>query len=83
MSASKFWSPTFGMGMLELAPDSLTFTPDNGPPLAVQWSVSHTGQANQRRCPRRKADEAEWWHWITVTSRSGDVYSFRRGGAPQ
>ena len=84
MSELKFWSPTWGLGSLDYKPARTVFTPDSGaPPLTIEWLESRTGQANQKSIPRRKADREEWWNWLTFTSRAGEVFSFRRGGAPR
>lgn len=77
------WSPTWGMGALDYQPDKATFTPDGGAaPIEIRWTQSRTGQAAQKSMPRRKADQDEWWQWLTFTTNSGEVFSFRRGGAP-
>ncbi len=79
----KVWSPTWGMGTLDYKPDVATFAADNGaPPIVIRWTESRSGQANQKKTPRKKADEAEWFEWLTFTSASGEVFSFRRGGPP-
>lgn len=83
MSESKFWSPTWGMGTLDYGPREAVFTPDSGAaPITIAWTESRTGQAGKKGIPRRKADETEWWQWLTFTTKSGEVFSFRRGGAP-
>ena len=82
MSAVKFWSPTWGLGSLDYQPERATFTPDSGAaPLAIEWVASRTGQADKKSMPRRKAEQGEWWMWITFTSKAGELFSFRRGGA--
>ena len=79
----KAWSPTWGMGTLDYQPDVATFKADSGAaPIEIRWSASRSGQADQKRMPRKKADEAEWFEWLTFTSRSGEVFSFRRNGPP-
>lgn len=83
MSELKFWSPTWGLGRLDFKPKRAVFAPDSGAPsLAIEWVQSRTGQADKKSIPRRKADRDEWWNWLTLTSRAGEVFSFRRGGAP-
>lgn len=79
----KFWSPTWGLGTLAYQPERVVFTPDSGvTALTIEWTESRTGQANQKSAPRRKAERAEWEAWLTFTSKVGEVFSFRRGGAP-
>lgn len=78
----KVWSPTWGLGTLDYQPGTATFTADAGQVIAIQWIESRTGQANQKKMPRKKAAEAEWFEWLTFTSASGEVFSFRRNGPP-
>lgn len=81
MADMKFWSPTWGLGTLDLGEDTTVFTPDSGAaPLRFRWTNSRFGQAHTKGTPRRKADREEWFAWLTITAESGEVFSFRRGG---
>lgn len=78
-----FWSPTWGLGELDYGPKRVVFSPREGmPPITIEWVNSRTGQANQKSAPRRKADREEWQRWLTFTSKTGEVFTFRRGGPP-
>ena len=78
-----FWSPTLGLGALDYDAGTCSFTPKSGAsPLSFEWVESRTGQASQKAIPRRKAEKAEWFNWLTFTTWAGEVFSFRRGGAP-
>lgn len=78
----KSWSPTWGLGVLDYQPERVVFTPDSGAPaITIEWAEIRTGQANKRSAPRRKAECVEWEAWLTFTSKAGEVFLFRRGGA--
>lgn len=80
---TRFWSPTWGMGTLDYQPAVTVFTPDSGAaPITIRWISSRTGQADKKGMPRRKAEQDEWWEWLTFTTKNGKVFSFRRDGAP-
>lgn len=77
------WSPVWGMGSLDYQVRKTVFTPDSGvSPVTIAWVESRTGQANVKSEPRKKADRDEWWEWLTLTTKTGDVFSFRRNGPP-
>lgn len=83
MSEIKAWSPIWGLGTLDYKPERVVFTPDSGAgAVSFAWTESRTGQASQKGLPKREADRAEWRNWLTFTTTTGEVFSFRQVGIP-
>lgn len=78
---SLVWSPTFGSGTLDYQPNVAAFKANTGVEFLIPWTVSRTGPPRQPE-PRGKDSEDEWRLWLSLTTKHGEVFTFRRGGPP-
>jgi hypothetical protein len=73
----KMWHPALGDGILYYRGEKTDrFEASSGTTIALDWREAKAGRPGKRLGQHG----TEEWNWMTFKLRSGDVYSFRRGG---